>query len=420
MALSSRHRVTNQPLTKVQGFRLTINWLPFSSRFAPLLEEYPVDSTQVTRLISCQANHYPIKQRYNSPNPRHLTNMACSFRPFPRLPVELRLQIWDAACLSYIFYDRHKSRMHYIDVEPSAGSNTLLAYHRSTVDIAEGDDKSGCLAHALWTACTESREAVSKYWLKYPYGNMSLPPARLRMRENEKVWDAPVCPTKDVFCIKSKSWKWKAIDGNNKQWRVAIPHLSPTGPQNVYIKRIAFEFDETWNMDLPGNYYDLASEKSARGFFSRFFYGAFFKYATEPNVYRIEKSGHWTGYLPKVYFRESSFCKDYDTDYALVQPYYRCFRCKDWHETDGAFANVRSFIDKLEELCEVCEPDRPNTKHDHHVNWKWIRPDYKSSDSIRYIARLDKKIEDCVGQQVNMRFPLLMLTGDEIWDSGFM
>ncbi|KLP22458.1 uncharacterized protein LW94_8104 [Fusarium fujikuroi] len=164
--------------------------------------------------------------------------MACFFHPFPRLPVELRLQIWDAACLSYIFYDRHKSRMHYIDVEPSAGSNTLLAYHRST------------------TACTESREAVSKYWLKYPYGNMSLPPARLHMHDNEEVWDAPVSPTKDVFCIKSKSWKWKAIDENNKQWRVAIPHLSPTGPQNIYIKRIAFEFDQTWNMDLPGNYYD--------------------------------------------------------------------------------------------------------------------------------------------------------------------
>ncbi|EWG54735.1 hypothetical protein FVEG_12865 [Fusarium verticillioides 7600] len=145
--------------------------------------------------------------------------MACSFHPFPRLPLELRMQIWDAACLSYIFYDRHKASMHYIDVEHSAESNTLLAYHRSMGDVAEGNDKSGCLVHALWTACSESREAVARYWRNYPYGNLSLPPARLRMRDNEGIWDATVCPTMDIFCIQAKSWKWKAPDGNDKPWR---------------------------------------------------------------------------------------------------------------------------------------------------------------------------------------------------------
>ncbi|KAF5718254.1 hypothetical protein FMUND_5350 [Fusarium mundagurra] len=346
--------------------------------------------------------------------------MACSFHPFPRLPIELQVQIWDAACLSYIFYDHREPRMHYIDVEPSADSNTLLAYHRSKADVVEGDDKSGSLVHALWTTCSKSREAASRYWRNYPYGNLSLPPARLSMPENEGIWDAPVCPTKDIFCIKSKTWKWKAPDGNNKPWRVAIPHLSPTGSKNVYIKRIGFEFDPTWNIDLPGNYDDLASENSARGCFLRFFYRAFFKYATEPDVYLIEKSGQWTGYLPKDQFRQSTFCKDYDTDYALMQPFYKCFRCQDWHESGGAFANVRSFINKLEELCELCEPDRPNTKNDHYVDLRWIKRDYLSSDCVRYIARLDKKIEDCVGPQVNMSFPLLPPTWDDIWDSGFM
>ncbi|KAG5821431.1 hypothetical protein H9Q74_000303 [Fusarium xylarioides] len=340
--------------------------------------------------------------------------MASSFHPFPRLPVELQMQIWDAACLSYIFYDRHNPRMHYIDVEPSADSNTLLAYHRSTVDVVEGVDRSGCLEYALWSACAESREAVARCWRNY-YGNLSLPPARLRMRKNEGVWDAPVCPTKDIFCIKAKSWKWKAPDENEKPLRVAIPHLSPTGSKDVYIKRIGFEFDSTWNIDLPGTYHDLASENSARGSFSRFFYSAFFKYATEPEVYLIEKSGQWTSVLLKDQFTERSFCRDYNRFYALVQPYYRCFRCKDWHESDGVFANVRSFIDKLEQLCEVCEPDRPNTKHDHFVDWQWLRSDYKSSDCIRYIARLNKQIKVCVGPQVNISFPLLRPTWDPVF-----
>jgi hypothetical protein len=181
-----------------------------------------------------------------------------------------------------------------------------------------------------------------------------------------------------------------------------------------------FEFERSWNTDLPGNYYDLASENSARGCFSRFFYRAFFKYPTEPEVYLIGKSGQWTCYLIKGHFSQSSFCKDYDTDFALVQPFYRCSRCQDWHETDGAFANVRRFIDKLEELCKVCEPDRPNTKNDHYVDLQRITADHLSSDCIRYIAPLDKQIVDRVGSQVNMSFPLLRPTWDDILDSGFM
>ncbi|KAF5989762.1 hypothetical protein FBULB1_607 [Fusarium bulbicola] len=331
--------------------------------------------------------------------------MTCSFRPFPKLPAELRIQIWDAACLSYDLYSPRGIGMHYIDVDPSADGNTLWACHKSTADAVDGDDHSACLVHALLTACKESGDAVSRYLNDFRYGYMSLPSAGLPVRENGRVWHAPVCPAKDIFCIKSQTWKWKALDGNDTPWRVAIPRVSSTGPQNVYIGKIAFEFDLTWNIDLRGNYYDLASENSARGSFSRFFYSAFFKYTTEPGVYLIEKSGQWTSYISSDHIDESSYCTDYDTDYSLVQPYYRFFGCKNWHESDGAFANVRRFIDKLEELYEVCEPGRPNTKHDHYVEWQWVRPDYKSSDCILYIARWDKEIKDCVGPQVNMSFP---------------
>lgn len=333
--------------------------------------------------------------------------MNCSFHLFPRLPIELQLQIWDAACLSYGVYDRQKTGMHYVDVEPGADGNTLLAYHGSTADVIEGDGESTYLVHALRSACAESRKAVSRYWRNYPYGNLSLPPGRIRRRENGGVWDAPVCPFEDVFCIKSKNWEWKAPDENHKPVRVVIPNFSPTGPQDVCIRRIAFEFDSAWNVDLPGNYHDLALENSARGYFSRFFYRAFFKYATELEVYLVEKSGQWTSYLPKGQMNQSSGCKDYDTYYALMQPYYRCYRCKDWHESDGAFVNVRSFIDKLEELCELCEPDRPKTKRDYYIDSPLIRLDYLSTDCIQYIARLDKRTEDCVGPQVNTKLPLL-------------
>ncbi|KAF5233588.1 hypothetical protein FANTH_12504 [Fusarium anthophilum] len=302
--------------------------------------------------------------------------------------------------------------MHYINVEPSADGTTLLAFHEPTADAVGGDDNSACLVHALLTACKESRDAASRYWNDCRYGDVCLPPARLPVRETGGVWHAPVCPTEDIFCIKSQSWI--PLDGNDESWQVALP-----GPQNVYIKNIAFEFDSTWNVDLPKGYHDLASENSARGLFSRFLYSAYLNYATEPTIYLIQKTGQWTSYWPSDEMHDNSFCNDNNTDYALVQPYYACFRCQDWHESDGVSENVRSFINKLQDLCEACEPDRPNNKADHSVDLQWMKQGYATSDSVRYLARLDKKIEDCVGPQVNKRFPMLQPDGD-IWESGFM
>ncbi|KAF5681528.1 hypothetical protein FCIRC_5498 [Fusarium circinatum] len=293
--------------------------------------------------------------------------MTCTFHPFPKLPAELRIQIWDVACLSYDFYSPRQTMMHYINVEPSADGTTLLAFHEPTADPVGGDDNSASLVHALLTACKESREAASQYWNDCRYGDVALP-----------------------------------------------------GPENLYIKNIAFEFDSTWNVDLPESYCNLASENSARGLFSRFFYSGYLNYATESTIYLIQKTGQWTSYWPSDEIHDNSFCNNSNTNYALVQPYYACFRCQDWHESDGISENVRSFINKLQDLCEACEPDRPNNKPDHSVELEWMKQSYATSDSVRYLARLDKKIEDCVGPQVNKRFPMLRPDEDDIWDSGFM
>ncbi|KAF4495018.1 hypothetical protein FAGAP_8844 [Fusarium agapanthi] len=315
--------------------------------------------------------------------------MACSSHPFPKLPSELRIRIWDAACLSYDFYSPRQTGMHCMNMEPNADGTTLLAFHEPTADAIGGYDNSACLVHALLTACKESRDAVSRYWNDCRYGDVSLPPARLPVREIGGVWHAPVYTTEDIFCIKSQSWK--PLVGNDR-----------------------------WNVDLPESYYNLASENSARGFFSRFFYSAYLNYATEPTIYLIQKTGQWTSYWPSDEIHDNSFCHDYNTDHALVQPYYACFRCQDWHESDGVSENVRSFINKLQDLCEACEPDRPNNKPDHSVDLQWMKQGYATSDSVRYLARLDQKIEDCVGPQVNKRFPMLRPGGGDIWDSGFM
>jgi hypothetical protein len=57
-------------------------------------------------------------------------------------------------------------------------------------------------------------------------------------------------------------------DDQGEAWQIQIPDLSPKESQMMDIDSIAFEFDESWNRDIPKSYGDLMCETSARGFLS--------------------------------------------------------------------------------------------------------------------------------------------------------
>ncbi|KAF5254868.1 hypothetical protein FANTH_364 [Fusarium anthophilum] len=64
-----------------------------------------------------------------------------TFHPFPNLPVEIRLQIWEDACFDW---GCGRFGLHYIQLN---------------------ENRSAFLWHAgLWTACKESRDIVGKHW----------------------------------------------------------------------------------------------------------------------------------------------------------------------------------------------------------------------------------------------------------------
>ncbi|KAF5552083.1 tetracycline resistance protein [Fusarium phyllophilum] len=211
--------------------------------------------------------------------------MACSFHPFPRLPTELQLQVWIAACLPYHPYDYG---IHYIDVEPTSTEGTPSDSYDFTACLADGDKDSACLRNGgIWTACKESRDVMLQY--SKTEGHYC---ARVGIRGDEEDWYSPVCPTHDIFCIKSKTWN--TPDDHDEGWQIQIPGMSPKRSQITDIDNIAFEFDESWNRDI-------------------------------------------------------------DTDYVQITPYLSSRHCLGAHDFDGVLENAKTFISTLDDLYKANE-----------------------------------------------------------------
>ncbi|KAG5821434.1 hypothetical protein H9Q74_000271 [Fusarium xylarioides] len=310
---------------------------------------------------------------------------ASSFHPFPRLPTELRLQIWIVACVSHQ-PDGHG--IHYIDAEPTSTEGTLSPSSTFVACLAERDRDSACLrTGGLWTACKESRDVMIQYSRVDGHDC-----ARISIRGTGEDWDSPVNPAHDIFCIRSKTWN--THDNHAEGWQIQIPDLSTKGSTD--IENIAFEFDESWHKDLPKSYYDLMSETSARGFLSRFLYNRFLNDSTTPHIWIIVKNGQWTidPYRP----RSTKPLHDYDTDYVPVSQYFSCRNCLRTHDFDGVFRSARSFEDSLDDLGLACEKDHRNyAPVDHDGDWGFF-DEFTISSDLGFLAHRDMQIDLCTGR----------------------
>ncbi|KAF5576921.1 tetracycline resistance protein [Fusarium pseudoanthophilum] len=273
---------------------------------------------------------------------------ASSFHPFPRLPTELRLQIWTAACLCHRPSDY---RIHYTDVEPTSTEGTLPPSYAFTACLADGDNDSACLTNGgLWKACKESRDVMIQH--SRIDGHRC---AKNGILGNTEDWYLPVCARHDIFCIKSKTLN--TPDDHDEAWQIQIPGLSPKGSQMMDINNIAFEFDETWNRDMPKSYYDLMWEKSARGFLSCFLYNKSRHVKTTPNIWIILKNSQWA----LDHRRGSGSARHgYDTEYVQMIPQFSSRLCLGTRDFDGVLENAKTFIRTLEDLYEANENEYGN------------------------------------------------------------
>ncbi|KAF4945719.1 hypothetical protein FGADI_11722 [Fusarium gaditjirri] len=174
-----------------------------------------------------------------------------TFHSFPRLPFELREQIWQFAC--WQLTERRRD-IHYLYMD---GNRNIWP---QDYDWKTGDPSniSGYTWHSyiwhvgLWTASRESRDAVKK--LKDHYIRLGLhPPIRSCMRvvspqkSDSLPRDQVIDLTQDICFITSDSWEsllrpWKPI---YLQTEDARGRKQMKKPRNIGVK-----FDPSWDEEL--------------------------------------------------------------------------------------------------------------------------------------------------------------------------
>ncbi|KAF4341245.1 hypothetical protein FBEOM_4844 [Fusarium beomiforme] len=269
------------------------------------------------------------------------------FHQFSNLPVELRLQIWNAAC---VFHRPKHYSLHYVDVEVSPESATLLVSHNPTSNSVAGLNKSSCLKDG---------------------GN----------------WHAAVLPTQDVFCIKASNWD--ILHGNSEAWKVAIPTVSSAGPSNISIN-IALESDPYWNIDLPESYYDLMTEISPRGSLAWILYNTFIHSSAKPKIWITDRTVYWA---QRRFFdpnhTENGF-HDCDTEYV---PAGLCSARR--HCLGEESSELRRFQRKLDNIGEVCKKYHSNyTELVGDFDWEF-REIFETTSELNLLAYRDTEVEFC-------------------------
>ncbi|KAF5684593.1 hypothetical protein FCIRC_3937 [Fusarium circinatum] len=183
-----------------------------------------------------------------------------TFHPFPNLPVEIRLQIWEDACFDW---GCGRFGLHYIQLNESRQLAPLNCEWQTT----GARNRSSYLWHAgLWTACKESRDIVGKHWSSQGWSDFQKntkdkslgdviwflsepfpPPIRIRQglihrKGDYEPWHQVADMERDIFCVTAESWEplrnWKPlhIDAEDEWGRHFIDDVT----------NVAVEFDPSW------------------------------------------------------------------------------------------------------------------------------------------------------------------------------
>jgi hypothetical protein len=230
--------------------------------------------------------------------------MPSTFHGFPRLPVEVELQIWKEACSLFDIpdYDSYKQAgLHYVnfDTVRSGGKDRLalraLDHNQGPRDDdkAPYDNRSAYMwDDGLWGACKLSREVITdKIYSK----RLQLPnyrqrhlgsPAILTSRNADEGQGYMVFPERDMFCIRTTDWK--SLPQHFKGCKTSLPIFNPLSTSIVPVSKLAIEFDSSWIVDLPTTLEDLKAENSARALVATWIEGVASGWVKTPKLYLID------------------------------------------------------------------------------------------------------------------------------------
>ncbi|CVL07731.1 related to tetracycline resistance proteins [Fusarium mangiferae] len=218
-----------------------------------------------------------------------------TFHPFTNLPVELRLQIWSAACLPSTSRGRG---IQYVNVRDDK-IMPLSCNWPLEPDLERSTHQPNRSAYlidgGLWRACKESREVVRKHSRSknWPGGEDAVRPAILTIREDEERWHMMVYSSRDIFAIRADNWR--SIYEKSYSPRLYIPNNVSGTNVRRFVKNVAIEYDHKWSLNFPGSLYTLREENSARGYLAKLLIDRVStrsKGAPE-NIWLIDKKALW-------------------------------------------------------------------------------------------------------------------------------
>ncbi|KAI8654127.1 2EXR domain-containing protein [Fusarium sp. Ph1] len=347
---------------------------------------------------------------------------SSTFHPFPNLPTELRLHIWETFLRPS---QRHWPGLHYCTigndkrlVPLSWGKFDRLKRHGR----ANPDHRSACLWHAgLWAACKESRAVIMEHYQlrewndllkigqqerrvpEYYYadrvgGREAVPPAMITVREGHDESYLTVYPTRDIFCITSDSCESVFWSGERRNIIHSLPFAN-SASRTLGAQNFAIEFDPSWNRFLPGNIYTLKEEKSARGYLARMLEDlADCSFWTK--LWLIDKNVRWSATSDR---EVGPVFYDYDCEYVQIE-------VSDTHPDPNSGANespVACFIRRLGELGDEDYTGRYMRAGDDEVDpgfWATGPSEFLVKEWIRLLVRRDNQITgDVDGSNRSMR-----------------
>jgi hypothetical protein len=243
----------------------------------------------------------------------------------------------------------------------------------------------------LWTACKESREAMAKH-MDADGRDETQPRAKLMTKgaDGNLNGHCVVYPSKDIFCLQATDWN--IARGNSELWQVGIQNTTLAGQTSLsMVENIALEFDPSWDIDLPGDYYALMDESSSRGFLSRLIYNGFLHSSMKPTIWLIDRDTLLSR-LPGTFFSFPPVsCIDDRENYVQADPHVLC----SIHCFDERSRALKEFLYKLDEMGEVCASDHSNCGLGYYGEIVMGMLAFQITDDVKCLVRPDNQVELC-------------------------
>ncbi|KAM0490048.1 hypothetical protein ACHAP8_011971 [Fusarium lateritium] len=351
----------------------------------------------------------------------HATNTP-AFHGFPKLPPELRIKIWKAACLprtdsdhglQYVTVDVVKEDWENEDVvvynenlegyddefeveSDDTGYITLRALKRtkkrpsnSQTPSNQSNKQSAYLWDAgLWLACKESRDTITEYlaidkWIQvteqhHPtdvfdpgswYNKKFL--STLVPHKKDTIWRPMVVPRSDIFCIASSPLRHlpRSLYG----MKLLAPFLGQSKFTITQDWNIALRFDSSWLVNFPHDYYKLQTENSPRGMLANWVHMLLDDVNPAPTLWIIDDTARWATVAG---LECGTVYRDCSAEYVQA----------DWCTLLGETSNrgrcdVGIFMSSFAQLVE----------YDHDAEWEWFEFDGVRHD-IKLLVRKENAI----------------------------